>query len=127
MFQPLTCKRILKLTFFSPWRPRLLLINKRILPHTLARFTPRFTPNVLTQFQGKKYVGNTWRITDFKNTLKFHFHTQKLELLCTALKKKKKEKKKTSTAQWLSFEWPHFIYRGRTEVKVSLHAIDQGG
>lgn len=48
-----------------------------------------------------------WRITDFKNTLKFHFHTQKLELLCTALKKKQ-EKKKKSTAQWLSFEWPYF-------------------
>lgn len=45
-----------------------------------------------------------WRITDFKNTLKYHFHTQKLELLCTALKKRKKK----STAQWLSFEWPNF-------------------
>ena len=26
-------------------------------------------------------------ITDFKSTLIFHFHTQKLEPLCTALKK----------------------------------------
>ena len=43
-------------------------------------------------------------ITDFKNTLIFHFHTQKLESLCTALKKNLYHRKRT--AQWLSFEWP---------------------
>jgi len=46
-----------------------------------------------------------WGITDFKNSLKFHFHTQKLEPLFTALKKSVLQK---NTAPWLSFEWPHF-------------------
>ena len=46
-----------------------------------------------------------WGMTDFKNTLKFSFHTQKLESLFTALKKSVSQK---STAQWLSFEWPNF-------------------
>ena len=70
-----------------------------------------------------------WRITDFKNTLKFHFHTQKLELLCTALKKNKKRKRKVlhSGFHLNGHTSRDFINRGRTEVKVSLHAIDQGG
>lgn len=48
-----------------------------------------------------------WGITDFKKTLKFHFHTQKLQPLFTALKKSVSHK---STAQSLSLEWPHFTF-----------------
>lgn len=67
-----------------------------------------------------------WRITDLKNTLKFHFHTQKLELLCTALKKGKR--KVLHSGFHLNGQTSRdFVNRGRTEVKVSLHAIDQGG
>ena len=53
MFQPLTCKRIPKLTFFWLWRPRLLLINKRILPHTLTTITPNVTRAVKTFFNSR--------------------------------------------------------------------------